>query len=122
MKLHDYLEETIDFLWRNRKIYTNYKKYVEFLITNTRLHKKEIKELERYVLEDGIYEDECIEFDFPDYGGLPKRLSNRLDGDFVDAIQYTWPPYDYKTKAQFRNDILDGPIDVKRYIRRRLPI
>lgn len=26
-------------------------------------------------------------FDFPDYGGLPKRISDRLSGDCVDVIQ-----------------------------------
>jgi hypothetical protein len=27
------------------------------------------------------------DFDYPDYGGLPKRISNRLSSEAVDALQ-----------------------------------
>jgi len=30
------------------------------------------------------------EFDFPTYGGLPKRIADALSSEFVDAVQDTW--------------------------------
>ena len=29
-------------------------------------------------------------FDYPDYCGMPKKLSNKLSGDLVDRIQENW--------------------------------
>lgn len=34
-----------------------------------------------------------FEFNYPDYAGLPKRISNRLSGDVVDTIQETLKTY-----------------------------
>lgn len=31
-----------------------------------------------------------IEFDYPDYAGMPKKLSKKLTGDIVDNIQFNW--------------------------------
>jgi hypothetical protein len=30
-------------------------------------------------------------FDYPEYGGMPRKLSSRLTSDAVDAIQEAWP-------------------------------
>lgn len=30
------------------------------------------------------------EFDYPDYGGLPERISHKLSPEFVDAVQNCW--------------------------------
>lgn len=32
-------------------------------------------------------EYESLWFDYPDYYGLPKKISGRLSGDFVDSLQ-----------------------------------
>lgn len=40
-----------------------------------------------------IITKEYYEFDYPDYGGLPKKISNRLTSEAVDYIQewtYDW--------------------------------
>lgn len=43
-------------------------------------------------------------FDYPDYGGLPKRISNRLSGEAVDRIQdeLCFPDDLFKSKAVFK--------------------
>lgn len=33
------------------------------------------------------FDDYCLQFDYPDYLGLPKKLSNLLSPETVDAIQ-----------------------------------
>jgi len=53
------------------------------------------------ILDEKLYPDG---FEFPDYGGLPKKTSNKLSGDFVDAIQaafYELRENDKTTKPQF---------------------
>jgi hypothetical protein len=30
------------------------------------------------------------DFEYPEYGGIPSYISNRLDSDFVDLIQMNW--------------------------------
>lgn len=45
-------------------------------------------------------------FDFPEYGGLPKKIANKLASDVVDIIQVFYSAdmiKDFKTKTQFRN-------------------
>ena len=34
--------------------------------------------------------DEPYFFDFPEYGGLPNKISKTLSSEFVDAMQYVW--------------------------------
>ena len=55
-----HFDEIINFLWANRK--------------------RLLAEIEKSEFHDSI-------FDEPDYCGLPKKLSNKLSTDFVDAIQ-----------------------------------
>lgn len=38
-------------------------------------------------VEFGGYEKYELDFDYPDYGGLPKSISNKLSSDVVDLIQ-----------------------------------
>lgn len=126
MKLHKYLDEAIDFLWAHRKEYQTQSKYISFLIDRMRFGKKtreiikrndanSLVKLAKMELDEESGE---VEFDYPTYGGLPKKIANKLDGDFVDAIQEAWPPHVYDRKSQFKSNILDGPIDIKRYLRR----
>ena len=39
-----------------------------------------------YINDEGISGD-CMYFDYPDYGGLPKYISSRLSSDEVDFLQ-----------------------------------
>lgn len=63
--------------------------------------------------------DDAYVFDYPDYGGLPKRISNRLYGDLVDSLQYELEPclLRSKTKKEFAVELIDvlgrGLIKVK---------
>lgn len=48
-------------------------------------------------------------FDFPEYGGLPERISDELTSEFVDAVQNCWEntitfgePTIYKLKGMTR--------------------
>ncbi len=45
-----------------------------------------VAELMKYLQSGKLSKIDCEEFDFPEYGGLPKKISNRLSGDEVDAI------------------------------------
>jgi hypothetical protein len=54
-------------------------------------------------------QDEDFYFDYPEYGGLPDRISDRLSSHAVDIIQETYNPYDMKDvkrKATWRNMLL----------------
>lgn len=43
-----------------------------------------------------------IEFNYPDYVGMPKTISYKLPGEALDVIQGIWPDFkNCKTKAQF---------------------
>lgn len=44
-------------------------------------------------------------FDYPDYGGLPFRLSNKLTSEFVDYIQDLWYTK-HKSYKAFEKEIL----------------
>jgi len=55
-------DEMTEFLWKNRKQYAN----------------------------DMKQELNPSEFDFPDYGGLPKYICSKLSPEAVDAMQYIW--------------------------------
>lgn len=63
--------------------------------------------------------NEDFVFDYPDYGGLPKRISNKLYSDLVDVLQYEVKPClaNSKTKRQFAGELIDvlgrGLIKVK---------
>lgn len=63
--------------------------------------------------------DEDFEIDYPDYGGLPRRISGKLSVDLVDAIQYElkqclWNTHSKKEFAVQLMDVLSrGLIKVK---------
>lgn len=59
----DWLEPLIEYLWK---------------------HRKELMANAEY---DSNYGIPYIDFDYPDYGGLPKKISNRLYSSHVDIIQ-----------------------------------
>lgn len=42
------------------------------------------KTRDQWQIKDGFVGE--IDFDYPDYGGIPKRLSNRLSSEIVDQI------------------------------------
>lgn len=49
--------------------------------------------------------EEDYYFDYPEYGGLPKKVAHRLMSDVVDAIQEVYDEEgmrQFRTKAQFR--------------------
>lgn len=49
------------------------------------------------------------EFDYPNYGGLPKKISNKLSGEAVDRIQNLFQfPDRLNTKAKFRSEMRDA--------------
>ena len=56
-----------------------------------------------WVDQDG----DCV-FDFPDYGGLPKRIANRLSSDCVDVIQGHVQDCCFRFKGKFR--LQTGPL------------
>lgn len=51
-------------------------------------------------------------FDYPSYGCLPKRISNKLCGDFVDTIQSVWASYLFGDLKQFEKELKD---EIKEY-------
>ena len=48
-----------------------------------------------------------LHFDFPDYLGLPKGISNRLSSEFVDAIQSSLSTILASEKAIFAKKYLE---------------
>lgn len=55
-----------------------------------RVHKRLERALNWLATNDYVATAEDAEdeiFDYPEYGGLPKRISNQLSGDEVDYIQ-----------------------------------
>jgi len=50
-------------------------------------------------------------FDYPDYGGLPKKISNSLSPEAVDAMQYILDGCKFSSKRDFarayRNRLLE---------------
>ena len=48
-------------------------------------------------------------FDYPNYGNLPREISNGLTPEAVDAMQYIWEDFavecSIKTKSQFRSTL-----------------
>jgi hypothetical protein len=48
-----------------------------------------------------------FDFDFPDYGGLPKTIYYNFSSDVVDAIQHVLYCFSFKTKRQFAKAIYD---------------
>lgn len=56
-----------------------------------------------------IRSNENFEFDYPDYGGCPKKISHKLYGDHVDVIQGHLHEYIFETsKKKFINSMLDA--------------
>jgi hypothetical protein len=53
--------------------------------------------------------DEVWQFDYPDYGGLPKKISNQFTSAFVDIIQseLIWALQRHKNKKAFAKNLLD---------------
>ena len=49
--------------------------------------------------------DEGWVFDYPDYGGLPKRCAMKLSSGTVDWIQEN-APFDGMTKKEFRKNFI----------------
>lgn len=52
-------------------------------------------------------EDQEFNFDYPDYGGLPKKISNKLSSEIVDVIQdelLSWHENN-TTKKQFMREV-----------------
>ncbi len=142
MKLHKYLEETIDLLWKHRYVFSNGYRYHLFCLKNNVGYKedpiefngwkKEYKQqlaeyiehnrLRHRIEDDKLFSEySCpIEFDYPDYGALPRRLCSKLDGDFVDAIQNAWPPTQYRTRDKFKKAVIDyAGMDMNRYFTRK---
>jgi hypothetical protein len=85
IKIPKYIEETINFVWENRKS----------LILP---------------LEDGNVL--LGNFDYPDYGGLNKKYSSKLTSGVVDWIQWEFPYV--KTKEQVANNIIGTYLIEKR--------
>lgn len=87
MKYKKWFSESVEFLWKNRKDLAE--KYT---------HKNE---------------PDYEMFDYPDYAGMPKKLSRRLSGDFVDVVQSVWSDLlddNFKTKNKFIKELLDAPM------------
>lgn len=69
----------------------------------------------------------AYDFDYPDYGGMPKLLSKKLSSDFVDAIQdivYQDPTYlsMLRSKRKFilillAPGVVSGAVDVSAVMR-----
>jgi len=59
------------------------------------------------------------DFDYPDYGGIPRRLYDKLTPDFVDAVQMIAGPYEHeawksrKTLFKWLKEYLMGEIPDK---------
>ena len=63
-----------------------------------------------------IYVDGGVDFDYPDYGGLPKKISNRLSSDVVDRIQSNLEEIaQSRTKKSFEAELV--PLIVEDFIR-----
>jgi hypothetical protein len=62
--------------------------------------------------------EEPRDFDFPDYGSLPKSISYKMSPEFVDAIQHYVGRMDrYKRKRDFRSGLIQGLRDLGERIR-----
>lgn len=88
MKFTKTFTKAVDYLWNNRK---------------------ELKK--KFYNKDEPKPWEYQVFDYPDYYGMPKRISNKLDGDFVDALQrntYLLLKGEFKTKKEFIKELLEA--------------
>lgn len=85
LRLHKYIQETIDRLWNDKNSYFG-----------------------------GIVKTPSFTT-YINYGGfIPKKIMMRLTKDFIKAINSVLPPSQFKTKAQFRKAILDsGLVDIR---------
>jgi hypothetical protein len=51
---------------------------------------KRFEEVFEWMVKNNKTPQSHEEFDCPEYGGMPKKLSRKLSSDFVDLIQDNW--------------------------------
>lgn len=68
---------------KREKLTNQFDKYI---CKNTKIH----RDVFIWFLENKEIIKEYRDFEFPSYAGMPKKLSNKLSGNFVDCIQSEW--------------------------------
>jgi hypothetical protein len=64
-----------------------------------------IKFVVNFLIENRLQYDKEYIFDFPDYGGLPKNIWNRLPSDLVDVIQIAWSELQRGNTEKFKETV-----------------
>jgi hypothetical protein len=57
---------------------------------------------------DQLYKSTWDDFDYPDYGGLPKKTSRRLMPEDVDTLQYHWEERTEFSRTEWKRRVIQS--------------